>query len=70
MGFNSGFKGLMTVKLTTLQKVSLLQRYALTTTVRNAEKNIDIEIIGYVEAEKVNKECWQAGTVSSYSCRV
>ena len=50
----------MTVKLTTLQKVSLLQRYALTTTVRNAEKNIDIEIIGYVEAEKVNKECWQA----------
>jgi hypothetical protein len=50
----------MTVKLTTLPKVSLLQRYALTTTARNADGNIDIEITGYVEAEKVNKECWQA----------
>jgi hypothetical protein len=49
----------MTVTCTTLQKVTLLQRYAVTTTVRKAEQNFDIEKIGYIEAGKVNKVCWQ-----------
>jgi len=38
--------------------------------VRNEDQNTDTEKIGYVEAGKVNKECWQAqGIVTVAECR-